>query len=176
MKIIFFLVIRPAIMAAILDFPYQMILLNCIGCQLSKGLILKSWSFITCIRLFTINHQTTSPARSNYELISGTSAPHLLHLSLFSLQRIISPLRGQLDIPTGHDSEWLLFRKDFILKGYYSEVSYLERSLFQIFSSRRVIIPKISILKSHYSEFCRSRLFMFCTSQMEPTANSNQKW
>ena len=70
------------------------------------------------------------------ELISGIYAPHLLHLSLFTLQRIISPLRGQLDIPTGHNSERIFF-----LKGYYSEVSYLERSLFQIFSSRRVIIP-----------------------------------
>ena len=68
--------------------PYQMILLNCIGCQLSKGLISKSWSLH--IRLSTINHLITSPACSNYGLIPGTSAPHLLHLNLFSLELIIT--------------------------------------------------------------------------------------
>ena len=67
-----------------------MILLNCIGCQLSKGLISRSWSLR--IRLSTINHLITSPACSNYGLIPGTSAPHLLHLNLFSLELIISRL------------------------------------------------------------------------------------
>ena len=52
-----------------------MILLNCIGCQLSKELILRSWSLR--IRLSTINHLITSPACSNYGLTQGTSAPHL---------------------------------------------------------------------------------------------------
>ena len=70
--------------------PYQMILLSCNGCQLSKGLISRSWSLR--IRLSTINHQITSPACSNYGLIPGTSAPHLLHLNLFSLDLIISRL------------------------------------------------------------------------------------
>ena len=55
--------------------PYQMILLNCIGCQLSKGLISRSW--FLCIRLSTISHLITSPACSNYGLIPGTSSPHL---------------------------------------------------------------------------------------------------
>ena len=70
--------------------PYQMILLNCIGCQWSKGLISRSWSLR--IRLSTINHLITSPACFNYRLIPGTSAPHLLHLNLFSLELIISRL------------------------------------------------------------------------------------
>ena len=70
--------------------PYQMILLNCIGCQWSKGLISRTWSLR--IRLFTINHLITSPACFNYGLIPGTSAPHLLHLNLFSLELIISRL------------------------------------------------------------------------------------
>ena len=69
---------------------YQMILLNCIGCQLSKRLISKSWSLH--IRLSTINHPITSPTCSNYGLIPGTSAPHLLHLNSFSLELIISHL------------------------------------------------------------------------------------
>ena len=68
--------------------PYQMILLNCIGCQLSKGLISRSWSLR--IRLSTISHLITSPACSNYGLIPGTSSPHLLHLNLFSLGLFIS--------------------------------------------------------------------------------------
>ena len=70
--------------------PYRMILLNCISCQWSKGLILRSWSLR--IRLSTINHLITSPACFNYGLIPGTSAPHLLHLNLFSLELIISRL------------------------------------------------------------------------------------
>ena len=52
--------------------PYRMILLNCIGCQWSKGLISRSWSLH--IRLSTINHLITSPACFNYGLILGTSA------------------------------------------------------------------------------------------------------
>ena len=70
--------------------PYRMILLNCIGCQWSKGLISRSWSLR--IRLSTINRLITSPACFNYGLIPGTSAPHLLHLNLFSLELIISRL------------------------------------------------------------------------------------
>ena len=70
--------------------PYRMILLNWIGCLWSKGLISRSWSLR--IRLSTINHLITSPACFNYGLIPGTSAPHLLHLNLFSLELIISRL------------------------------------------------------------------------------------
>ena len=70
--------------------PYQMILLNCIGCQLSKRLISRSWSLR--MGLSIINHLITSLACFNYGLIPGTSAPHLLHLNLFSLKLIISRL------------------------------------------------------------------------------------
>ena len=70
--------------------PYRMILLNCIGCQWSKGLISRSWSLR--MRLSTINHLITSPACFNYGLIPGTSAPHLSNLNLFSLELIISRL------------------------------------------------------------------------------------
>ena len=68
----------------------DLVILNCIGCQWSKGLISRSWSLR--IRLSTINRLITSPACFNYGLIPGTSAPHLLHLNLFSLELIISRL------------------------------------------------------------------------------------
>ena len=51
-------------------------------------------------------------------------------------------------------SKGLLFQSFFfVLKGHYSEDFYPEGSLFWRFLSWRVIIPKIVIQKSHYSEF-----------------------
>ena len=55
--------------------------------------------------------------------------------------------------------------KGFILKGYSSEVFYLERSLFRRFLSGRVINLKVFIPKGHYSEDFYLKVSLFWISE-----------
>ena len=70
--------------------------------------------------------------------------------------------RGQLDIPKGHNSKWVLFLKVLFRRVIIPKFFYLKRSLFRRFLSRRVIIPnfRVTILLN------KNLIYFFPTTQL----------